>query len=115
MKNGVSILILTVILGCQEKNPKPETLPTCIQQVIESIKKENIWEPPARVLRYEYKGQEVYYIPARCCDIPSLLIANCDTICSPDGGFTGKGDGRCPEFAKEAKNETLIWQDERRK
>jgi hypothetical protein len=115
MKNGVSILILTVILGCQEKNPAPVTIPDCIQRVIEAIKKEDVWNPPAKVFRYDYKGQEVYYIPARCCDIPSLVIANCDTICAPDGGFTGKGDGRCPEFVKEAKNPVVVWEDTRRK
>ena len=115
MKTFVSIVILAVILSCKEENPTPVTIPDCIQQVIDTIQKEAIWNPPAKVYRYEYKGKEVYYIPARCCDIPSLVIANCDTLCAPDGGFTGKGDGRCPDFAKEAKNPVLVWQDERTK
>lgn len=115
MKTIVSILILSVILGCQERNPTPVTLPDCIQQVIAQIKQEDIWNPPAKVYRYDYQGQQVYYIPAHCCDLPSLVIANCDTLCRPDGGYTGKGDGRCPEFAKEANNPVLVWEDERRK
>ncbi|RAK00339.1 hypothetical protein LX87_02041 [Larkinella arboricola] len=115
MKTFVSILILTVIIGCQEKNPAPATVPDCIQQVIEKIRQETVWNPPARVYRYEFKGQEVYYIPPRCCDIPSVVIARCDTLCAPDGGFTGKGDGRCPDFAREARNPVLVWEDTRSK
>ena len=113
MKSLVSILILTLMLNCQEKNPVPALTPDCIQQVIEKIKQEDLWNPPATVYRYDFKGQEVYYIPARCCDIPSLVIANCDTLCAPDGGFTGKGDGRCPNFFEEAKNPVLVWEDTR--
>ncbi|MRS62541.1 hypothetical protein GJJ30_14660 [Larkinella terrae] len=90
-------------------------MPDCIRQVIDTLKKEVVWNPPAKIYRYDYKGQEVYYVPARCCDIPSVAIANCDTLCAPDGGFTGKGDGRCPDFAKDAKNPVLVWQDERTK
>lgn len=115
MKSVVSILILTVILSCQEKNPAPKTVPACIQQVIEEIKQGPIWNPPAKIYRYDFKGQEVYYIPPRCCDLPSVVIANCDTLCAPDGGLTGKGDGRCPDFAKEAKSPVLVWEDTRSK
>ncbi|MFD1139740.1 DUF6970 domain-containing protein [Larkinella insperata] len=114
MKTFVSILILTLILGCEDKNPAPETVPDCIQQVIEKIKQEPVWNPPAQVYRYAFKGQEVYYIPPRCCDIPGVVIANCDTLCAPDGGFSGKGDGRCPEFSKEAENPMLVWEDRRK-
>lgn len=70
--------------------------------------------PPGSVWQYEYKGQSVYYIPAYCCDIPSqLLDSNCNQICSPDGGYTGAGDGKCADFFELRKNEKLIWQDSR--
>lgn len=113
MKTAASLFILLLILSCQEKNTAPVTIPPCIQQIIDQIQKETVWNPPAKVFRYGYKGQEVYYIPAHCCDLPSLVIARCDTLCAPDGGFTGKGDGRCPEFIKEAQNPVLIWEDTR--
>jgi hypothetical protein len=34
-------------------------------------------------------------------------------ICQPDGGITGKGDGKCPDFDKNKTNEKLVWQDPR--
>jgi len=38
---------------------------------------------------------------------------NCNLLGHPDGGFTGKGDGTLPDFTKEAKEEKLIWKDDR--
>ncbi|GAB3275640.1 hypothetical protein GCM10027347_49060 [Larkinella harenae] len=113
MKTFVSTLILTVILGCQEHSPAPVTVPECIQEIIERIQKEDSWNPPAKIYRYDYKDQDAYYIPAHCCDFPSMVIVDCRLFCAPDGGFTGKGDGRCPEFLKEAQNPVLIWEDNR--
>jgi hypothetical protein len=31
-------------------------------------------------------------------------------LCSPDGGITGSGDGKCPAFWKKAKRRVLIWE-----
>ncbi|GAB3339065.1 hypothetical protein GCM10027299_51700 [Larkinella ripae] len=115
MKTVGSLGLLLFILSCRENDPAPATRPDCIQRVIEQLRQEVVWNPPASVYRYDFKGQEVYYIPARCCDLPSLVIAGCDTLCAPDGGFTGNGDGRCPDFAGNAQNRVLIWQDERKK
>ena len=70
--------------------------------------------PPATVWQYEYKDQLVYFIPPQCCDVPSrLLDKNCNSVCSPDGGLTGKGDGKCPDFFEQRTNEKLIWRDDR--
>lgn len=50
-----------------------------------------------------YHGKPVYYVPARCCDIPSELYDETGhLICHPDGGFAG-GDGKCPSFTPEKK------------
>jgi hypothetical protein len=35
-------------------------------------------------------------------------------MCAPDGGFTGKGDGKCTYFFDARTNEKLIWEDERK-
>ncbi|TLV04076.1 hypothetical protein FEN17_06120 [Dyadobacter luticola] len=85
-----------------------------MQDKIKEILAEGVWNPPAKIYRYTFKGETVYYIPQRCCDIPSVLLdENCAVICSPDGGFGGSGDGKCPEFFKERSNEKLIWEDDR--
>lgn len=31
----------------------------------------------------------------------------------PDGGITGRGDGKFPYFDKERTNEKLLWEDKR--
>jgi hypothetical protein len=50
------------------------------------------------VFRTTYRGRLAYYIPPRCCDIPSQLYDEHGTlICYPHGGFAG-GDGRCLSF-----------------
>ncbi|MBD2769800.1 hypothetical protein IC235_18070 [Hymenobacter sp. BT664] len=70
--------------------------------------------PITRILCYTYGGQTVYYESAACCDQPSNVF---DTkgrlVCQPDGGITGKGDGKCPDFDKKKTNEKLVWQDPR--
>jgi len=104
-----------IFLGCKdEKMDIAEGTPACVVNEIANIKKEAKWNPPAKVFSYQYKGQTVYYIPPRCCDIPSTLLnANCTVVCAPDGGISGGGDGKCPDFFTARSAEKLIWQDSR--
>lgn len=95
-------------------NTIPDGVPACIRDEIRRMQSEPVANPPASVWQYEYEGALVYYIPPQCCDEPSkLLDENCNHICSPDGGLTGKGDGKCPSFFDTRTNEKLIWKDER--
>jgi hypothetical protein len=90
------------------------SVPDCVKSKIEDIKKDAPWSPPAKIYRYSYDGKRVYYIPGRCCDIPSILFdESCHTVCSPDGGLSGGGDGMCKDFFDKRINKELIWQDER--
>jgi hypothetical protein len=34
-------------------------------------------------------------------------------LCAPDGGITGRGDGRCPDFFDERREELRVWADNR--
>jgi hypothetical protein len=113
MKSLQLLLLFVVIIGCSQ-NDIPKETPACIKAKIDSIKAEGIWNPPAKIYRYTYQGKTVYYIPARCCDIPSILLdEGCNVICSPDGGLTGAGDGKCSDFFKERTDEQLVWEDDR--
>ncbi len=57
-----------------------------------------------------YKGKKVYYVVMPCCDFfNEVYDANCKYLGAPDGGFTGKGDGKIPDFFEVAKGEKLIW------
>lgn len=106
---------LVFILQAQTcKKDELKDVPSCILEKIEQLKKDDPANPPASVWQYEYKGQTVYYIPPRCCDIPSqLLDSNCNLVCSPDGGLTGKGDGKCTDFFEKRTRAKLIWKDKR--
>jgi hypothetical protein len=90
------------------------SVPDCVNATIEKIKKEPVWNPRAKVYRYTYNGNKVYFIPPHCCDFPSILLnESCQTICSPDGGLSGGGDGKCTDFFDKRTNEELVWRDER--
>lgn len=91
-----------------------EGLPLCIRQKIQRIKLEPVWNPPATVHEYEYNGRTVYGFSSNCCDQYNVVVdEHCNYICAPSGGFTGKGDGKCADFAEKAKLVRLVWKDER--
>lgn len=48
-----------------------------------------------------------------CCDKFNVVFDSaCNILGYPDGGFTGKGDGRMNDFKKEAIDEKLVWKKE---
>lgn len=89
-----------------------DTLPACVQKLIDDGNKETPSSAPIEVEEYIYKGKKVYLGKAPCCDNFDLLYdENCNEICAPTGGFSGRGDGRCPDFIKEAKLIRSIWKE----
>jgi hypothetical protein len=90
-------------------------VPQCILDKIAFFQSEAKANPPRAIYQYQYNEKIVYYISAPCCDIyPELFDNNCNLLCAPDGGFTGKGDGKCTDFNKTKSNEKLIWHDKRK-
>jgi hypothetical protein len=90
--------------------PIDAAVPTCIKNKIDSFKVKEAHEKPQRVLEYTYKGKKVYYVVMPCCDFYNEVYdENCKFLGAPDGGFTGKGDGKIPDFFEEAKSEKLVW------
>ena len=90
--------------------PDLVAMPACIKNKIDSFKLKEAHEKPQRVIEYIYKGKKVYYVVMPCCDFfNEVYDANCKFLGAPDGGFTGKGDGKIPDFFEEAKNEKLVW------
>ena len=89
---------------------KDAALPKCIKNKIDSFKLKEAHEKPQRVIEYVYKSKTVYYVVMPCCDFYNEVYdANCNFMGAPDGGFTGKGDGKLPDFFAEVKNEKLVW------
>ncbi len=114
MKSVLFTLTIFLAIAAKKCNKSKENLPACVQERIEEIKKQPPWNPRAEVYEYEYNGSRVYYISSDCCDNYNTVIDNnCNYLCSPSGGITGKGDGKCPDFQSSAKMIRLIWKDER--
>ena len=114
MKTYLLAIIAMIILltGCSQTTQTGN--PAWVDQLIEQFESDPVGNPPLSVWRYEYNGQVVYFVPAHCCDISSVVYdAKGNDICTPDGGITGDGDGRCPDFFDQRINEQLIWKDPR--
>lgn len=101
--------------NAEKGSPVADSVPVCIRDLIAGFKAEEVQNPPRKVYSYTYNGHTVYYVPAICCDFFSDLYDDkCNVIGHPDGGFTGRGDGKVPDFEKLKSNEKLIWQDTRK-
>ena len=88
--------------------------PLWLEQRIRTIMATRKRNPIIRVTRYQYDGEAVYYESAPCCDQQSTLYnLKGKVLCHPEGGITGRGDGRCSSFDKRRTNEQLVWQDPR--
>ena len=87
-----------------------QTLPPAIQKQIDGYKKMEKFEQPKSVVEYEYKGNKVYYVNMPCCDFFNELYDSTGKLLGhPDGGITGRGDGKLPDFAKEKTKERIVW------
>ena len=85
---------------------------SCIQQMIAKFSEAEKHVRPSKIYSYLYKGKAVYYVVAPCCDnFNELYDAECKLLGNPDGGFTGRGDGKFPDWEAEKKAEKLIWED----
>lgn len=88
--------------------------PSCIEAKIRKLQKDGVNNPPAQVWKWEVDGKTYYYITSDCCDQYNYLYDdNCTQVCAPDGGFSGTGDGNCPDFNGTIEK-TLVWKDNRK-
>ncbi len=88
--------------------------PPWLERLIGQIKARPPGNPPQSVWRYLYRGQVVYYLPPQCCDQMSTLFdAEGRVIAAPDGGLTGRGDGRAGDFHQLRRQGLLLWRDPR--
>lgn len=115
MKLWILVMLSTALAACGSARPASSPpVPAAIATLIRQLESEPRANPPAYITSYEYKGKVVYYVPPRCCDIfGDLYDAAGQLLCHPDGGLAGHGDGRCPDFLSQRRNETIIWKDRR--
>jgi len=113
----LGLLIFALSAGCNHSPAAPDSAiaqPAWLTTVIRQLETEPVANPPAVIASYQYKGDTVYFVPQRCCDVMSVVYrADGAVMCKADGGFAGTGDGRCPDFIAERRNERIIWRDPR--
>lgn len=92
-----------------------QEMPAWLQAKTTEFEKAKPTNPPIKIYHYQYHNQPVYFITGRCCDVPSEVYdATGKQLCQPDGGITGRGDGKCPDFFETRTEEKLIWEDLRK-
>lgn len=120
MKNILILLSLFILNASDCKSKKnaqknDENIPECIQEKITEITSQKVSNPPIKIYSYTYNKETVYYFTPVCCDVYSELYdKDCNRICAPDGGKTGRGDGKCADFFDTKTDEKLIWSDTRK-
>jgi hypothetical protein len=116
MKDFLSLAAVALVgLASCTKVETLEKVPRCIEKEIKEYEEWADPNIPQRVWRYTYKGQTVYFFPVPgCCDQSSVLYnEDCNPICAPDGGFSGGGDGKCPDFDSTKRDEVLVWKNDK--
>src|SRR5207249_2606736 len=102
MKNIIAGLLIVFASCAGNKNYGIGSMPPCLVTKVDSLKKAPDKNSPNSVTEYSYKGQAVFYITSGCCDqMNEVYNSDCDYLGAPDGGITGKGDGKLPDFLKQ--------------
>ncbi|HUS00335.1 MAG TPA: hypothetical protein VMY77_01335 [Chitinophagaceae bacterium] len=118
MKRILPILIICLLLGSCKKN-EFETLrtdggeiPQCIQDKIAEFLKLPKDGRPYSITEYLYGGNLVYYVISPCCDqYNPVYNSSCEYLGSPNGGFSGGGDGKLADFFSLATNKKILWEN----
>jgi hypothetical protein len=117
VRSQLVLLMFVMSVACAGNPIAPDSdssMPAWLTTLIRQSEEQPVANPPAFIARYDYKGQAVYFLPQRCCDIMSVLYsADGSVACHPDGGLRGTGDGQCADFFRERRNEQIIWRDAR--
>ena len=111
----VTIFIFSLFsCSANKKVQDVQEMPACLEEKIKAMAADPNQGSPVSVTRYIYRQQTVYYMVSPCCDKFNIVYDSvCNILGYPDGGFSGKGDGKMPDFRKEASGEKVIWQIKR--
>jgi len=108
MIKRISLILLIIAAISFTSAQGDDALPQWVKTLIVKYKADVVGNPPRSIWQYEYNGQIVYYMPEQCCDLGSELYNDQGIkICSPDGGYAGRGDGKCMDFLRKEKMKNL--------
>ncbi len=99
---------------CSDPASPLDSEPAWVRELIRGFQAAPVGNPPQSIWKSQFGLQTTYYVPPQCCDQFGILYDAAGTIlCSPDGGFSGGGDGRCPDYFQRRTNVELVWKDPR--
>lgn len=107
----ITSFALFLFASCAPKN-QGINMPVCLLTKIDSLKKDPKVNLPESVTHYNYQGRSVYYVVSGCCDqFNEVYDENCKSLGAPDGGITGKGDNKLPDFYSQVTDKKVVWQN----
>ena len=96
-------------------NPPPAVhaapgLPAWLAALVADYDAQPARTAPAAVFALPWQGGTAYLVTAACCDqFNPLFDARGVLICHPSGGFTGRGDGKCPAPLPPDAQRREVW------
>ena len=113
MIRKLALFSTIIFMSCavHKKLQGAKELPSCFETKIKTMSANLREGVPQSITRYRYKGQPVYYMLSSCCDNYNIVFdSDCNILGFPDGGYTGRGDGKMPDFHKEAVKDKIVWE-----
>ena len=113
MKKALFAACVLILFSCASAriNKSSNAMPSCLSSKIEIMKNDPSQGEPSSISQYSYKGKTVYYVASACCDKYNIVYDSaCTLLGYPDGGYSGKGDGKMADFFKEAADKKIIWE-----
>lgn len=108
----IALLLLGGLSACaqQAQSESPMGPPSWLHNIMIEDSKKPFNNATQAIWKISHQGKIAYFIVSPCCDqYNPLLDENGKQLCSPSGGITGHGDGRCPKPADAGTKPILIW------
>jgi hypothetical protein len=97
MRVAASLLMAGALVACAsppQAAPPPVSASTSSLAKLPSRSLEKRTEP---LVRHVLHGKVYYFLRSPCCDLANHLYdEHGNYVCAPSGGFSGRGDGKCP-------------------
>ena len=115
---AMAMFLALLCVSCAEGDPRPPpppdsssaSLPEWLRIKIAQFEASPADRAPLGVWRITHNGQPAFYLLSPCCDqYNPLFSAKGSEICNPSGGFTGRGDGKCPKPMDQGTKAALVW------
>ena len=93
-----------------QSDPASTSLPGWLRAKIVQFEALPADRAPLGIWQITHNGQPAFYLLSSCCDqYNPLFNAQGNEICNPSGGFTGRGDGKCPKPMDQGTKAALVW------